>query len=76
MCSVEGLQACDGFAQDECVDVVCSLVRVDRLQVHHVTDHMILITHTIACTQTHSNEETGCTCMIASVHNNIMVVSG
>ena len=45
--SVEGLQSCDGAAQNESVDVVCSLVCVDCLQIHHVTDHMILVTHTI-----------------------------
>ena len=44
----EGREAGDSPANDEGVDVVGSLVGVDSLQVHDVSDDVILITDSIS----------------------------
>ena len=46
--SVECLQASDGPTENEGMDVMCALVGVHSLEVHHMTNHMILIRDTIA----------------------------
>src|SRR5471032_3453164 len=47
-CCGEGLDAGDGAAEDQRMDVVRALVGVDRLEVHGVADHVILVGDTVA----------------------------
>ena len=44
----KGGNASDAAAKDESVDVMSALVRVHRLQVHHVPDHVVLVADAVA----------------------------
>ena len=45
--SAEGLDSSDGSSDDETVNVVSALVRVDGLQVHDVPDDVVFVAHAI-----------------------------
>ena len=46
--SAEGLDSSDGSSDDEAVNVVSALVRVDGLQVHDVPDDVVFVAHAVA----------------------------
>lgn len=43
----KGRDSSDGPTQNESMDVVCALVGIDRLQVHHMPNDVVLIADTI-----------------------------
>ena len=61
----KGLQACDTLAQDQSMNIVGALVRVDGLQVHDVPDDVVVVAD--AVTSEHVSRRPGDVQRLAAV---------
>ena len=71
----ERLDARDGAAQDQGMDVGGALVGVDRLEVHHVSNDVVVLNDAVACVTRSHKTETQIEILIDTYHKNLWLRS-